>query len=363
MIRKRDGGVMLHPAAVGAVVLLAAGCSDEGGATGPPRSDQTLVCSIPRGEIFNGGPGKDGIPALTNPSTTTADGPGIEYLADRDRVVGVRAGDEVLAVPLNILWWHEIVNVDMDGRRLAITHCPLTGSTLVFDRSAVGGAEFGVSGLLFRNNLMMYDRTTGESLWPQMSRGARCGPRDGTALELHPAAEMSWDAWRTLFPETRVVTSGTGFGRDYRVYPYGDYGELDNPELLFPIPELDPRRPPKERVLGIPDGAGGWALPFGELGRLGSQGAVHLESVVVFWDAVGQGAMAYVPVLDGAALEFTADASGIIDVGTGSSWTVGGRAVTGPLAGRRLDPWPEAYVSFWFAWATFQPETTIWSAP
>jgi hypothetical protein len=40
-------------------------------------------------------------------------------------------------------------------------------------------------------------------------------------------------------------------------------------------------------------------------------------------------------------------------------WGVHGVAVEGPLAGRQIEPVPEAYVAFWFAWAAFHPETLL----
>jgi hypothetical protein len=75
------------------------------------------------------------------------------------------------------------------------------------------GAEFGVSGLLYRNNLIIYDRNTEESLWPQMARGARCGVRHGSDLVMFPTVEMTWTGWRALHPRTRVVSSETEFDR------------------------------------------------------------------------------------------------------------------------------------------------------
>ena len=66
-----------------------------------------------------------------------------------------------------------------------------------------------------------------------MSRGARCGPLDGAPLPMFPSTEMGWDAWRELHPETLVVSGELGFGRDYRLYPYGDYEDINNPETLF----------------------------------------------------------------------------------------------------------------------------------
>jgi hypothetical protein len=321
-------------------------------------------CSIPASLILPGGPGKDGIPALTNPQFVGASESGAAYLLDDDRVIGLLFGDRALAVPLNIGWHHEIVNLDVDGAKVAITHCPLTGSSLAFDRSVIGGAEFGVSGLLYQNNLIMYDRTSSESLWPQMLRGARCGTSDGTSLTMLPVIEMSWHGWKELHPDTRVVSSATGISRDYRSYPYGSYDRTDNADLLFPF-SIDRRRPPKERVLGIPDGTtGGIGLPFGALNALGPVAVVDVtvraERIVVFWDASRAAAMAYRSRLGAVELQFEVRDGAIVDRATGSIWTVDGRAIEGEFAGERLPAVAEAYIAYWFAWAKFHSGATLW---
>ena len=198
------------------------------------------------------------------------------------------------------MWWHEVVNLDgPPGRQaVAVTHCPLTGSSLAFDRRPLSDVEFGVSGLLFQTNLIMYDRTgTEESLWPQMLRGARCGPSDGAQLPMVPIVETTWRGWKELHPDTRVVTENTGHDRSYHVHPYGAYGAEANGQLLFPVSDgIDPRRPPKERIRGIPDGtaarstaeSGGIAFPFGELDELGEvavvSGSTSDESFVLLWE-------------------------------------------------------------------------------
>jgi len=342
--------------------LGAQACSDNTGPIDPGSS--SLVCSIPQSQILNGGPGKDGIPALTNPTLARATEGGTAYLRDEDRVVGIMLDSGPLALPLNIFWWHEIVNMDDGNSAMSITHCPLTGSTLAFDRSAVNGAEFGVSGLLFQNNLIMYDRNTGESLWPQMLRGARCGPADGTALAMLPVIEMTWGGWRTLHPDTRVISADTGYGRDYTSYPYGSYDNPNNSSLLFGG-RIDNRRPPKERVLGIPQGSGGVAFPYGVLEEIGPVAAVHTDLLgephVVLWDGAREAAMAYKPQIDGGNLTFTVVQDRIVDDQSGSVWRVDGMAIEGPMAGKQLEPISEAFVAFWFAWPSFYPDIEIWS--
>lgn len=346
-------------------LLLSAGCAALVGG-GNDLSD--LSCDVPSQFIADGGPGKDGIPSLTDPTMVAANDPDASYLLPNDRVIGLRIGAEYLAIPLNIGWWHEIVNVNRGAVHLSITHCPLTGSSLVFDRTAISDAEFGVSGLLFMNNLMMYDRTGQASLWPQMVRGARCGARSGTPLPMFPSVEISWAGWIALHPDTRVVSSRTGHSRNYTSYPYGNYAQITNPALLAPMPSIDGRRPPKERVLGVilANGAA-VALPFGALDALGALAAIPLTSggatAVVLWNRAAQGAAAFLPSAAGQALTFRVAGSAILDDQTGSSWSTDGRAIAGPLAGTALDAIDDAFVAYWFAWAAFYPESVLWTAP
>jgi len=69
------------------------------------------------------------------------------------------------------------------------------------------------------------------------------------------------------------------------------------------------------------------------------------------------------PIVDGEQLTFTrgpVEDDPITDVQTGSTWDITGRAIDGPLAGSELEPVPHGD-HFWFAWAAFVPETSIWT--
>ncbi len=353
------------------VVLLAYACSgdrgpavpivDDGAVPEPPSG--TFSCSIPTSQIFDGGVGKDGIPALTNPLLVPADDPGAGYLRPADRVVGVRLGDLVVAVPHNILWWHEIVNLDAPGVQVAVTYCPLTGSSLTFDRASVGGAELGVSGLLFNNNLMMYDRRENETLWPQMLRRGACGPATGRALDMFPSTEMTWSGWQELHPETLVISRETGIPRPYERYPYGDYEVADNAGTLFPMPAIDRRLPPKERVVGILKGGdGGDAYSFSSLSGAPFRAIptrIQGRPAVLLWDTSARGGAVYFAELDGAEITIEVRDGTFVDRGTGSVWGLDGTARSGGLSGRTLEQHAETFVAFWFAWAHFNPETAI----
>lgn len=363
-----------------ALIALLAGCGDLSTSSdaNPGLELSQLECSIPQNQIFSGGVPVDGIPSLQDPEFVPVGHQSLDYMDfghpfPDPRIIGVVHDDQAWAVPHNILWWHEIVNLDLDDQtRLAVTYCPLTGSGMVFDRGPLGGATLGVSGLIFRNNLMMYDRGGSASLFPQMMRAARCGIRDGSPLPMFPAVEMRWSEWKELHPQTMVVSDRTGFNRNYRQYPYGSYES--NSEYLFPVGEIDPRRPEKERVLGYPvtesasdDSPGGLALPFGELERAAEMGVaavpVRIEGsdALVLWSTAAQGGGFYRPVTEqGDPVEIEARDGELVDVGTGSVWSIEGRAIEGARAGERLVPLEEGYVAFWFAWEIFHPDTELW---
>lgn len=104
--------------------------------------------------IVSGGPPKDGIPSIDNPKFVPADD--AEFLSGKDVVVGVSYNDDTKAYPLSILVWHEIVNDKLGDIPVAVTYCPLCYSSNVFVRMAQGQeVEFGVSGKLYNNNLVM----------------------------------------------------------------------------------------------------------------------------------------------------------------------------------------------------------------
>lgn len=202
------------------------------------------TCLIPRKEIRAGGPPKDGIPALTRPPTVT--GREARHLSDDDRVIGISLDQEARAYPLAILNYHENVNDELGGKPIAVTYCPLCNSAVVFDR-VVGGQtlSFGISGLLYNSNVLLYDRQPsgrGESLWSQLQMRSVAGPaaQKGLTLTALPCELTTWADWKKRHPDTTVLSANTGFARDYRRNPYSRYFATDR--LMFPVNPRPDRR-------------------------------------------------------------------------------------------------------------------------
>ena len=329
-------------------------------------------------DLLSGGPPPDGIPALDEPRFEPTDE--VTWLGPDDPVLSLTVGDETRAYPLGIITWHEIVNDTVGGVPVAVTYCPLCNSGVAFERTVDGEATtFGVSGLLYADNLVMYDRAT-ESLWPQLTGTASVGLRTGTRLEAIPMGVVGWSQFEAEHPGAPVLSRDTGHDRSYGTNPYVDYDDPSS-EPIFPLPGgvdgtggADDRLLPKERVIGLGEGETAVAVPRDRIVRDAVVRASVGDDPVVLWHLEGQrsalgreqiseadeiGTIAVLdPRLDGRELEFVAADGEITDTGTGSVWNAFGRAVSGPLRDRQLEPVLHLD-TFWFAWVAFQPMTAL----
>ncbi len=321
---------------------------------------------IPEDQIFDGGPGKDGIPALENPEMIPA--ASADFLSDRELVVGYKSGSDIRAYPHQILDWHEIANDEVDTTKIAVTYCPLTGTAIGWNRVINNETTtFGVSGLLYNTNLIPYDRLT-DSNWSQMLLDCVNGELIGEEAATYQVIETTWGNWKTMFPNTRVLSRNTGFSRNYGVYPYGDY-KTNNNYLLFPVSNRDSRLPEKERVLGVIVGDKVKIyrfddLPENEVGIISDE--FSTGAVVIVGSAERNFMTAYYQKInDETRLKFTPVSDGtsvILTDQEGNQWNVFGEAVSGPRKGQRLSR-PVSFIGFWFAWAAFYPGLEIFEQP
>lgn len=203
---------------------------------------------IPSKEIMKGGPPRDGIPSIDRPEFKKA----FEYkeFGNNIQVLGVFYNGVAKAYPIKILDWHEIVNDDFGGKPVVITYCPLCGSGIAFESDIVKDkpTEFGVSGLLYNSDVLLYDRTT-QSLWSQILGKAISGPLKGQELQVVNTQRMTLKSWKSLYPWTQILTTNTGYERNYQTSPYGSY-DLEN-RTMFPVAHTNDVLHKKEWVIGI----------------------------------------------------------------------------------------------------------------
>ncbi len=220
--------------------------------------------TIPAGKIFSGGPPRDGIPSIDNPKFISAEK--ADFLKPADRVLGVEINGKARAYPIRILNWHEIVNDIHNGKPIAVTFCPLCGSGIVYDATFNGKAhKFGVSGLLYNSDVLLYDRET-ETLWSQILSKGISGKLVGSELDIIPSSHTSWKAWREKHPNTEVLSTNTGSSRNYDRTPYAGYDK--GRETYFPLAFRSQKYHPKERVLGVSINGKHKVYPFTELAKI-----------------------------------------------------------------------------------------------
>ncbi len=209
--------------------------------------------------------------------------------------------------------------------------------------------RFGVSGLLHRNGLVMYDRET-DTLWSHVLGTALRGTLAGARLRVIPLVHTTWGEWSRAHPKSVVLEGPLG--------PDAYAGYYASPRTgVMSVRGFDARLPPKERVLGVFVPGHARAYPMSRLRARGMvQDRFAGRSVLVVYEASADGAAAF----DREDLDFVLRNGRLVDRGTGSAWDpLRGEAVTGPLAGRRLQRIPQT-LAFWFAWRDYYPATELY---
>lgn len=276
--------------------------------------------NVPKHEILSGGPPKDGIPSIDKPNFASAKK--ADFLTNKDRVIGFFNNGVAKAYAIKILNWHEIVNDEVGGKPVVVSFCPLCGTGMIFDADSGGrGLTFGVSGLLYQSDMLLYDRQT-ESLWSQVKSEAVTGRLMGRKLKLLSSTQTTWGAWKKKHPNTLALTTETGYSRNYNRDPYEGYSKTNN--LYFPVTRQSKAYHPKEQVIGVQVGKVYRAWPFIELARIKSPLNEKIEgkSFNIEFDNKSRTAV----VFDETGKEYP------------------------------------SVVAFWFAWYTFHPETQVYKA-
>lgn len=179
---------------------------------------------------------------------------------------------------------------------------------------------FGVSGRLYKSNLLIYDHQT-ESLWSQLKETAIAGPMVSSKLHKIPAKRTSWRRWLEKYPKTMVLSPNTGYARNYDIDPYeGYYRTLGT---MFPVGDVRTDLPAKEMVLGVEINGVAKAYP---MSRLESKAST-------INDRVGGNPIQIILSSDGQ----------VVDVTDGRSRSI------------------PVIFAYWFAWQAFHPQTAVYA--
>ena len=213
----------------------------------------------------------------------------------------------------------------------------------------------------------MYDHQT-RSLWSHITGEAIRGPLKGKQLKpLASMPQIAWKAWQLNYPKTEVLSVPTrvGMRENQSQDVYADYHASQRAGVSG-MEYTDDRLPNKSLVIGVQIQAEEGNTQFR------AYPLTHFTKTAVINDTLGE-----VPLLifhdktsfatavfnrsvAGEARTFSHQDMYFVTDNTGTPWNlVTGEAVSGKDKGNRLERLPAVNI-YWFAWARYYPETSIY---
>ncbi len=320
---------------------------------------------IPHAQVVDSGLKAADVPALTNPKFTTVTAMD-SLLGDNLFGIDVEVGGQHRFYPYQILNWHRVVNDTFGDKQLIITFDPLTGAAIVYEASQKSGETLSLSfgGSVYNDGELLVDSANNQ--WLQIDgtqvihKNSASSMLLGDKLTQYPSQSMKWKDWKSIFPNGEVLSSETGYTRDYIRHPYGQYES--SLSIYFPVNHTDSRiGNAKWWVDGLSINGEHLALV-----KTVMQGPYVYNTVLggvpisAFYDTDLDMTHVFNSVVGDKTLTFTRDATRqtISDDQTKSIWSMTGVATEGPLKGTvmQMINAPEYY---WFAWAATYPDTRV----
>ena len=283
---------------------------------------------------------------------------------DADQATHVGAHDEVLgfqsrlgpvAVPVSLLSHHHAINAYFDGEALLVAMCDLCKAGAVYEAQLDGARlTFDLAGA-HQGSALLEDRQT-RSRWSVVTGACVFGWYHGTQLRPRDVRWSQWGTWLAEHAKTRVLAARDVPARDDAGLPA---------QVAHTLLHQDDRLSRNALVLGLsarhPDKRKPKAYAFQALRAAGgvANDTWGDVSIVVLFDAGTRTAVAY---RRDASQTFRRDEQGrFVDAQTGSTWTLGGRAVDGPRSGATLQAISgRAQQVMWYAWTALHQDSGVW---
>lgn len=231
---------------------------------------------------------------------------------------------------------------------------------MVYTRTVEGKElTFGVSGMLYKDALVMFDRQT-KSLWTQLDGSVLRGKMKGAHLEPVPAVHTTWSQWKQLHPDTLVLRQAGPNGGTV----FADYHASPEQMGIVGTHNPDSRLPGKTLVVTLRDGNEALAVSVKALEKHPlHQTTLAGQPLVVVFNPGSATARVFDRRVEGRTLTFRLQRRGpqvaLLDEETATLWSgLTGEAIKGALAGKKLRPVPHM-MSYWFAWAAYHPRTRL----
>ena len=328
----------------------------DGGLLTSPITESGVQTLIPSEYILNTGLNKEQVPPITNPVFTTI-AASDAYLNDTTNGISLEVDGQQRFYPVQILNHHYVV-LDQDAQgSFAVTYCVFCRAGVVYDTNK----KLHASEYVYSNNTLLEDEDG--NLWSQMTGMGVRGDNIGERLQMRANVDiMTWADWKKMYPQGRVLSSETGYTRDYGRHPFGGYD--NNSRIYYPLSHIDTRIPKKWLLNGVLiDGQ-----PVGFVHRVFAGFNVYQDKVneipyVALYNDLPQ-VNIFSSVVNGETLEFTydADTTYVTDIQTGSIWNANGYAIEGSFAGTQLTRLPSVEAMS-MCWMSMYPESLLPKVP
>ena len=285
-----------------------------------------------------------------------------DEMRDDDFILGISVAEGHYALP----WWvmknHHVANLRFPNVSLVVALCENCSSGAAFN-PVVDGKQlsFRVAGT-YNGTFFIKDLET-TSYWAPFIGEGIYGHYLGEILEPFPLYQCYWSEWKELHPDT-FVERGEGEPRDghgSEIVP-GSMGKAER-RMVKSI-DRDRRLRPNVLVLGVRVNGKSRAYPIDVLHESppALNDIVGGEPIVIFSRPQSLIGMAFSRELDGQILNLNAiDTLKFRDEETGSEWDIEGKAVSGPLTGKRLK-FVKSTVEEWYAFAAAAKEVDVFGS-
>ena len=167
--------------------------------------------------------------------------------------------------------------------------------------------------------------------------------------------ETTWKTWKTMYPNSLVVSDDNGYDRDYTNYPYGDYKTNDD-YLLFSVTPEDSRLASKERVLIVTSPS----LKTYRFTTFANEMKIILDdNQMIIGSEIDNFIVGFESEIGRTFSTVQGKLPIVLEDNEGNEYDIFGEAISGPRKGEYLVP-VESYISYWFAAGAFNPEITIY---
>ena len=213
----------------------------------------------------------------------------------------------------------------------------------------------------------MYDHQT-RSLWSHITGEAIQGPLKGKRLKsLASMPQIAWKTWQFNYPETRVLSVSTrgGMQESKSQDVYADYHASQRAGVSG-MKYTDNRLPNKSLVIGVQVPAKNGTTQFR------AYPLTHFTETAVINDTLGEvpllifhdktsfATAVFVRKVGEDVRTFSPQDGHFVEDNTGTRWNlVTGEATSDQDKGKRLERLPAVNI-YWFAWARYYPQTTIY---